>query len=146
MNIVLRNTEPKKGEDMKFDKKNTTNPTNTCKKPGHTRMLRKGSRSCFTRGIRRVTRVTNPVISHDWVNDIRGHLWHIYSITVNLVMVATTNYGFQELLFKSYLVYSFIVSYVHYSKAQCQSKIDLVWLTINGISVLQMTTDMFHLS
>jgi hypothetical protein len=41
---------------------------------------------------RRVNLVTNPVISYEWVKDrevlrqveqIRGHLWHRYSISVN---------------------------------------------------------------
>jgi hypothetical protein len=48
--------------------------------------------SCCTSCTRRVNLVTHPVISHKWGKDrevfrqverIRGHLWHIYSVTVN---------------------------------------------------------------
>ena len=34
-----------------------------------TRVVRKGSSSCSTRGIIRVTLVMNPVISHEWVRE-----------------------------------------------------------------------------
>jgi hypothetical protein len=52
------------------------------------------SSSCSTSDTHRVNLVTNLVISHEWgkclqVELTRGHLWHIYSITVNQVMVAT---------------------------------------------------------
>jgi hypothetical protein len=50
----------------------------------------KMSSSCSTSGTRRVTEVTNSVLSHAWGKDhkclrqhIRGHLWHIYSVTGN---------------------------------------------------------------
>jgi len=52
---------------------------------------------CSTRGL--VNLVTNPVISREWgkclgqVEHIRCHLWHIYSITVNQVMVATVTFS-----------------------------------------------------
>ena len=60
--------------------------------------------SCSTIGTRRVNLVTNPVISQSWMrkgprsvydkwNIYGGHLWHIYSITVNQVMVATVKFS-----------------------------------------------------
>jgi hypothetical protein len=43
--------------------------------------------SCSTCGTRRVNLVTNPVIRNergkDRIYNIRGHLWYIYSVTVN---------------------------------------------------------------
>ena len=50
--------------------------------------------SCSTSGTRRVAPVTNPMISHEWekeqkVEHTRGHLWHIYSVVVNQVIVVT---------------------------------------------------------
>jgi len=56
------------------------------------------SSSCYMYGIRRGTLVTYPLISHKWEKDwimipetehIRGHLWHRYSVSVNLVLVET---------------------------------------------------------
>ena len=52
----------------------------------------------ITRGTRRVNLVTNRVISHEWgknrevltaIGTKRGHLWHMYSITLNQIMMAT---------------------------------------------------------
>ena len=61
------------------------------------------SSSCSTCGTRRVTLVTNLVISHEWeqmwlwqTEHFRGHLWHRYSVTVNQVMVATINLHFRS--------------------------------------------------
>ena len=54
------------------------------------------SSSCSISGTGHVNLVTNPLISREWgkygkclrqVEHIRGHLWHIYSIAVNQVML-----------------------------------------------------------
>ena len=74
--------------------------TRTPLKPGgELRCSGRVSSSCSTSGTRRVNLVTNPVISHERGKDrkkclrqmehIRGHLWRIYSIAINQVMVAT---------------------------------------------------------
>jgi len=66
---------------------------------GELRCSGRVSSSGSTNDIRRVNLVTNPVISCEWGKDwevfehIRGHLWHIYSITVNQVMVATVQFS-----------------------------------------------------
>ena len=68
---------------------------------GELRCSGRVSSSYSTSGTRRVNLVTNAVVSREWgksgkclrqVEHIRGHLWHIYSITVTQVMVATVKF------------------------------------------------------
>ena len=72
------------------------------KTEGELRCSERVSSSCSTSDTRRVNLVTNPVISHEWgrtrkclrqVEHIRGHVWHIYSLTVNQVMVAIVKFS-----------------------------------------------------
>ena len=74
----------------------------------------RGRSSRSSSGSRRVNLVTNPVLSHEWggereclrqVEHIRRHLWHIYYIAVNQVMVATVK------PFIYLLIYVFITSW-----------------------------------
>ena len=54
--------------------------------------------SCSTSDTRRVTLITNPVISDEWgkclrqVEHIRGNFWHRYSITVNFLFITVYSY------------------------------------------------------
>ena len=68
---------------------------------GELRCSGRVSSSCSTSDTRRVILVTNPMISHEWgrtgkclqqVENIHGHLWHRYSITVNQGMVSTRKF------------------------------------------------------
>ena len=74
------------------------------------------SSSWFSSGIRGATHIKNLVIRHDrgkggilpWqTHNIRSHLWHRHSVTVNQVMMATVRMPLCKVIFRSSLLYLF---------------------------------------
>ena len=100
-NLKISNGQPEKKIHIEDRKHNSL--TISCE----LRCSRRASSSWSTGGIRCVTLVTNPVISHAirtgpglWLwqaEHIRGHLIHMYFATVDQVMVVRYVYGFQTL-------------------------------------------------
>ena len=91
-----RKLQIKQHTTQKTTDKTTQNPLKT---RGELKYSAKVNSYCFTSGNCYVSLFTNLVISHEWRKDqevlrqlehIHGHLWHIYSVTINQVRVNVT--------------------------------------------------------